>query len=158
MNRIDIKLAIDMVVNAEENLFAGEADHLINTLEKCGNTLAAQAAVIGKLREAIKAVEIDSEEVLDFDEFTAMMVPMDTYHALIEALPIPDDSAQVLKAWLDSVMGEPVAAELLCKLPLTGWKRYNTYDSVKQATATMGRVEGEPLDLKVEPLFRKPEL
>jgi len=109
MNRIDIKLAIDMVVNAEENLFAGEADHLINTLEKCGNTIAAQAAVIGKLREAIKAVEIDSEEVLDFDEFIAMMVPMDTYHALIEALPIPDDSAQVLKEWLDSVMGEPVA-------------------------------------------------
>lgn len=109
MNRIDIKLAIDMVVNAEENLFAGEADHLINTLEKCGNILAAQAAVILKLREAIKAVEIDSEEVLDFDEFTAMMVPMDTYHALIEALPTPDDSAQVLKEWLDNVMGEPVA-------------------------------------------------
>lgn len=72
-------------------------------------TIAAQAAVIGKLREAIKAVEIDSEEVLDFDEFIAMMVPMDTYHALIEALPTPDDSAQVLKAWLDEVLGEPVA-------------------------------------------------
>ena len=151
MNRIDIKLAIDMVVNAEENLFAGEADHLINTLEKCGNILAAQAAVILKLREAIKAVEIDSEEVLDFDEFTAMMVPMDTYHALIEALPIPDDSAQVLKAWLDNVMGEPVA-----------WMADDEDGVCEFVESYFVEMAGGqlpfPNSAEVTPLFRKPAL
>ena len=151
MNRIDIKLAIDMVVNAEENLFAGEADHLINTLEKCGNILAAQAAVILKLREAIKAVEIDSEEVLDFDEFTAMMVPMDTYHALIEAIPIPDDSAQVLKEWLDEVLGEPV-----------GWMADDEDGVCEFVESYFVEMAGGqlpfPNSAEVTPLFRKPAL
>ena len=38
-----------------------------------------------KLIAAVRAVEYDSEECLDFDECTAMCVPIDTYHALIEA-------------------------------------------------------------------------
>lgn len=104
-------------------------------------TIAAQAAVIGKLREAIKAVEIDSEEVLDFDEFIAMMVPMDTYHALIEALPIPDDSAQVLKEWLDNVMGEPVA-----------WWRKDKHGVTWYYSQDEDHHEGSI------PLFRKPAL
>lgn len=57
INRGDIKLAIDMVVNAQDdNLFGGEAEYVINTLEDCGNTIAAQAAVIEKLREALSVV------------------------------------------------------------------------------------------------------
>ena len=54
INRGDIKLAIDMVVNAQDdNLFGGEAEYVINTLEDCGNTIAAQAAVIESLKEAL---------------------------------------------------------------------------------------------------------
>lgn len=37
-----------------------------------------------ELLAAIEAVQIDAEECLDFDERTAMLVPIDTYHALIE--------------------------------------------------------------------------
>ena len=51
INRGDIKLAIDMVVNAQdEQLFGGEAEYVINTLEDCGNTIAAQAAEIARLK------------------------------------------------------------------------------------------------------------
>lgn len=61
INRGDIKLAIDMVVNAQDDqLFGGEAEHVINTLEDCGNEItklreqvAAQAAVIEKFKRAI---------------------------------------------------------------------------------------------------------
>ncbi len=43
------------------------------------------SAQINRLLDAVKVVEADSEEVLDFDECTAMCIPMDTYHGLIEA-------------------------------------------------------------------------
>ncbi len=36
------------------------------------------------LAAAIEAVEIDAEECLDFDECTAMLIPIDTYLALVE--------------------------------------------------------------------------
>lgn len=39
-----------------------------------------------ELLSAAEAVEIDSDEVLDFDECTAMLVPLDTYHKLMEAV------------------------------------------------------------------------
>ena len=39
-----------------------------------------------ELLEAAEAIEIDAEECLDFDECTAMLVPIDTYHKLIEAI------------------------------------------------------------------------
>lgn len=58
-------------------------------------TIAAQAAVIEKLREALMTVKPH--------------VQCDPYAVVIRALSIPDDSAQVLKEWLDNVMGEPVA-------------------------------------------------
>lgn len=37
-----------------------------------------------ELAAAIEAVQIDAEECLDFDECTAMLIPIDTYHALVE--------------------------------------------------------------------------
>ncbi len=40
---------------------------------------------LSRILNAIKVVEFDSEEVLDFDECTAMCVPMDAYYGLIEA-------------------------------------------------------------------------
>ena len=39
-----------------------------------------------ELLEAAEAIEIDAEECLDFDECTAMLVPIDTYHKLMEAI------------------------------------------------------------------------
>ena len=38
------------------------------------------------LLAAAEAIEIDAEECLDFDECTAMLVPIDTYHKLMEAI------------------------------------------------------------------------
>ena len=39
-----------------------------------------------ELLAAAEAIEINSEECLDFDECTAMLVPIDDYHKLIEAI------------------------------------------------------------------------
>lgn len=39
-----------------------------------------------KLLAAAEAIEIDAEECMDFDECTAMLVPIDTYHKLMEAI------------------------------------------------------------------------
>lgn len=39
-----------------------------------------------ELLAAAEAIEIDAEECLDFDECTAMLVPLDSYHKLIEAI------------------------------------------------------------------------
>ena len=39
-----------------------------------------------ELLAAAEAIEIDAEECLDFDECTAMLVPIDTYHKLMEAI------------------------------------------------------------------------
>ena len=91
INRGDIKLAIDMVVNAQDDsLFGGEAEYVINTLEDCGNTIAAQAAVIEKLREAVrKAAYMVRENTL---------TPGGNPWALqeIEAMASPTDSTQIL--------------------------------------------------------------
>ena len=46
-------------------------------------TLRKQLAEIVKLAEVI---EINAEECLDFDEYTAMLVPIDDYTNLIEAI------------------------------------------------------------------------
>ena len=53
----------------------------LGTAERCDQLRAH----INLLISAIKVVEIDSEEVLDFDECTAMCMPMDAYHGLVEA-------------------------------------------------------------------------
>jgi hypothetical protein len=39
-----------------------------------------------ELLAAAEAIEIDAEECLDFDECCAMLVPIDTYHKLMEAI------------------------------------------------------------------------
>ena len=39
-----------------------------------------------ELLAAAEAIEIDAEECLDFNECTAMLVPIDTYHKLMEAI------------------------------------------------------------------------
>ena len=39
-----------------------------------------------RMQEAWNAIEINSEECLDFDECTAMLVSIDDYHKLMEAV------------------------------------------------------------------------
>ncbi len=39
-----------------------------------------------RLREALNSMHNDSEECLDFDEFTAMLIPIDTWNTVFEAL------------------------------------------------------------------------
>lgn len=45
------------------------------------------------LLAAAEAIEIDAEECMDFDECTAMLVPIDTYHKLMEAIASVKGSA-----------------------------------------------------------------
>ena len=40
----------------------------------------------GELLAAAEVIEINSDEVMDFDECTAMLIPMDDYHRLMEAI------------------------------------------------------------------------
>lgn len=60
--------------------------------EACKNLVALHDEVErlkSALREVVKAfdvVEIDSDECLDFDECTAMFVPLDAYHGISEAI------------------------------------------------------------------------
>ena len=39
-----------------------------------------------ELLAAAEAIEINGEECLDFDECTAMLVPIDDYHKLVKAI------------------------------------------------------------------------
>ena len=107
INRGDIKLAIDMVVNAQDdNLFGGEAEYVINTLEDCGNTIAAQAAVIDRLKSALKDCYVEFfyvnqqlNGVLDEDGEPLYREGKSVTSALAkgkEALAIPTDSTQIL--------------------------------------------------------------
>lgn len=102
INRGDIKLAIDMVVNAQDdNLFGGEAEYVINTLEDCGNEInklreqvAAQAAVIEKLRESLRtliALEMADTGATDSDELCC-----EYQDAIRSYSAIPTDSTQIL--------------------------------------------------------------
>ena len=48
---------------------------------------------------------------------------------------------------------EPSAWELRVRRADTEWRRYSIYETHKQALATMKRVEGPPLELKIVPLY-----
>ena len=43
------------------------------------------------LLAAAEAIEINAEECLDFDECTAMLIPIDDYHKLMEAIASAKD-------------------------------------------------------------------
>lgn len=63
-------------------------------------------------------------------------------------LPIPQSR---LTAGLGGIT--PLAWELLVRDQRTDWKRYNLYETEKAATNAMERTKGEPLQLKVRPLY-----
>lgn len=86
INRGD-RLAINMVVNAQDDeLFGGEVEYVINTLEDCGNTIAAQAAVIERLT---KWLHIERSYYLEAGSDIADDVCDYLYHP-------PTDSTQIL--------------------------------------------------------------
>ena len=102
MNHSDIKLVIDRLHAVEFS--PHEADdlaivHAIDMLEKLGNQVAEQAAVIEKLRDAHKKVVRSSNME---DKLEIAMIS----HT---ALAIPTDSTQILQEWLDEKLGDPVA-------------------------------------------------
>ena len=95
MNHSDIKLVIDRLHAVEFS--PHEADdlaivHAIDMLEKLGNQVAEQAAVIEKLRDAHKKVVRSSNME---DKLEIAMIS----HT---ALAIPTDSTQILQEWLTS--------------------------------------------------------
>ena len=55
-------------------------------LDEAADKIDALEKKRDELLEAAEAIEIAAEECLDFDECTAMLVPIDTYHKLMEAL------------------------------------------------------------------------
>lgn len=92
---------LQMALADTEALEAGTAERCCRWRESHKMSQAKvieKSAVIERLQLAIKAVEIDSDECMDFDECTAMLIPLDTYHQLIEA--IPTDSKQILADWM----------------------------------------------------------
>ena len=63
-------------------------------------------------------------------------------------LPIPQSRST------DGLGGmTPLAWELLVRDQRTDWRRYSIYETEKAAINTMERAKGEPLQLKVRPLY-----
>ena len=57
---------------------------------------------------------------------------------------------------LESV--EPVGALVEVRKPDGSWQRYNIYDSVALAEDTKARTEGDGIEVRVVPLYRKEEV
>ncbi len=97
---IDTCTQHNVELQLEVTKLTAERDELNNIAENIGDlhhvTLDEWAAMKAErdalkqqrddLLAAIEAIEIDAEECLDFDECTAMLVPIDTYHKLMEAI------------------------------------------------------------------------
>lgn len=60
--------------------------YLMLTDARTGPSDAWFVTVIKELLAVIKVIEINAEECMDFDECTAMLVPIDDYHRLIEVV------------------------------------------------------------------------
>jgi len=114
--------------------------------------LSAARADNIRLREAINAAEIDGEEVLDFDEFTAYMIPLDTYHALTDALAATADLGRYVIC-----ESEPVAWLWQRNHSNGGYTReVCQFESKARDLAEDGKTL--PTPDSVTPLYRKAEL
>ncbi len=78
---------------------AGQYKDEITTLRQRVAELETERDALKQQRDellaAAEAIEIDAEECLDFDEFTAMLVPIDPYHKLMEAITSIKDGTNV---------------------------------------------------------------
>ena len=76
--------------NYECWIYQGDGEDHLESLVCPVVISASQLLQIEKQRDellaAAEAIEINAEECLDFDECTAMLVPIDTYHKLMEAI------------------------------------------------------------------------
>ena len=81
---------LDYVHFGSEMAVRAFAIHLLKQRDKEESQLIQTIAKLTTERDellaAAEAIEIDAEECLDFDECTAMLVPIDTYHKLMEAI------------------------------------------------------------------------
>ena len=72
-------------------------------------TYDQQRAAVQAVFDKANAVEIDSDECLDFDECTAMLVPIDVYNELIEAITALREALRNASEVRSTDTGEPVA-------------------------------------------------
>ena len=107
-------------------------------IEERDETIAAQAAVIEKLKQAFYNLAIICDKDND----------VSGWFEVNQAMFAPTDSKEVLKAWLDEVLGEPV-----------GWLQTNVEDG-GATTLVRNHMPAmfNPEWWKFEPLFRKPEV
>ena len=72
------------------NACAGIETEMLEMVVEEGRTVLQDIEELTKQRDellaAAEAIEINGEECLDFDECTAMLVPIDDYHKLVEAI------------------------------------------------------------------------
>ena len=114
-------------------------------ISKLRETIAAQAAMIEKLRTAYVELENFAQSVggssCFWEDMNDVLEPA-------SCIATPTDSKEVLKEWLDSVMGEPV-----------GWLQTNVEDG-GATTLVRNHMPAmfNPEWWKFEPLFRKPEV
>ena len=57
-----------------------------NEIKRLQEALAATVEQRDDLMVAAETIEINAEECLDFDGYTAILVPIDDYHKLMEAI------------------------------------------------------------------------
>ncbi len=90
-----IGFAIDMAIRLIEELADMTEQVECSTIVKENmegrlNILLVKHAAMKEQRDellaAAEAIEINAEECMDFDECTAMLIPMDDYHRLMEAI------------------------------------------------------------------------
>lgn len=114
----------------------------VREIRELRDQLAAQALTIKTMREALEKFIDSHEECTDFDGFTAQIVSMDDYHEAQEAISLPDNSTEVLQAWLDKQLGEPVAFK----------------DKEARNRVIFPPAKPEANDARWDALYRKPEI
>ena len=92
MNALNAAQRMQMIEKFE-TLTMSEYGALVSENEQLRQRIAELEKERDELLEAAEAIEIDAEECLDFDECTAMLVPIDTYHKLMEAIASVKGSA-----------------------------------------------------------------
>ena len=70
----------------DELLYDQDPGCLLSAMVEQEQEIRAITKQRDELLAAAEAIEIDAEECLDFDECTAMLVPIDTYHKLMGAI------------------------------------------------------------------------
>ena len=63
-----------------------DCQNILFAIDDLRAKVAELEAALRKVVKAFDVVEIDSEECLDFDECMAMLVPLDAYHGMSEAI------------------------------------------------------------------------